>query len=187
MNWRVLFGIVLAVAACLFGWSAWVHRERPADNASATLKTDYLMHDFTMTALDKDGNESVTLQAPYLERMAADHSSNITAPVFRIPDKDRQYWHMVAKTGWVDEHGDLLRLTDDVVGTSPEQAVVPTTFTTTVLDVFPRRNLASTDQRVTISQPNASTTGVGFVVDTKNRHYTLKSKVHSRHAPNSAR
>ncbi|MFT3763435.1 MAG: LPS export ABC transporter periplasmic protein LptC [Pseudoxanthomonas sp.] len=187
MNWRVGLGLALAATAVLCGWSAWRHRDvRPAV-ASDEIRPDYVMHDFELVALDKQGKESLTLRAPLLERNAADQTMTITTPLFLLPDADGRYWQMRAKTGWVSPKGEELRLKGDVVGTSPEGVGTPTTLETPHLNIFPDKNLARTDAKVVVTQPGSILTGVGFETNTKTRHYVFKSQVKSRYAPKSAR
>ncbi len=184
VNWRVVIGCGLALAACIFGWSAWNHRA-PESLAVAAPgdRPDYVMHDFELVALGADGTEAVTLRGPLLQRSALDHSSTITAPLFLIPDDKGNHWQMRAKTGWVSEKGDELRLHDDVVGTSPDGIGTPTTFTTTWLNVYPKQDLAMTDAQATITQPGSILIGTGFSANTKTRNFSFKSQVHSRYAP----
>ena len=61
MSWRTVLGLLLLGIAILSGWSAW--RQRPAHTAGelAVQPTDYVLHDFTIVSLGKDGKESTTL------------------------------------------------------------------------------------------------------------------------------
>ena len=144
MSWRGVLGLVLLVAAVLSGWSAWKQRDVPEPDMSSVERSDYLMRDFEMISLDDQGKESMTLRAPEMQRSPKDETFTITTPLFLLPDSEGQHWEMRAKSGWVSAKGDELRLTGDVRGTSPQQAEVPSTFDTQRLNVFPRRNLAST-------------------------------------------
>lgn len=187
MNWRIGLGLGLATAAVLFGWSAWRHRDTGPAPVGNGLRPDYVMRDFELIGLDDSGKESLALRAPLLERSAADQTMTIATPLFLLPDADGNYWQLRSKTGWIDAKGDELRLHDDVVGTSPEGVGVPTRFETTRLNVFPDKNLASSDARVTITQPGSILSGVGFETNTKTKHYVFKSQVKSRYVPKSAR
>lgn len=187
MNWRTVLGTVLIAAAALFGWSAWLHRNRPDTSTGPVHVYDYLMHNFTMVALNQDGSESGTLSAPLMRRRAADQSYAIDKPVFLIPDKNQQHWQVVSDTGWLDAKGNLLKLSGHVVGTSPAQAPPPTRLITDALDVLPHSHQARTALHVTITQPGASTQGTGFQIDTQTHHYVLQSQVQSRYAHKSAR
>jgi lipopolysaccharide export system protein LptC len=107
--------------------------------------------------------------------------------LFLLPDTDGKHWEMRSKTAWVSAKGDEVRLSGQVNGRSPHDAVVPTTFSTDRLNVFPRKNLASTDDAVTITRPGSILTGVGFETNTKTKQYTFKSQAKTRYEPKSAR
>lgn len=187
MNWRTGLGLMLAVAAVLFGWSAWRHRDTGPAPAANGLRPDYVMRDFELIGLDKTGQEALTLRAPLLERNTTDRTMSIATPLFLLPDAEGNYWQLRAKTGWVDANGQELRLKDEVVGTSPEGIGAPTRLETTHLNVFPDRNLVKTDAKVTITQPGSILNGVGFEGNTRTRQFSFRSQVHSRYVPTSAR
>ncbi|WDS37425.1 LPS export ABC transporter periplasmic protein LptC [Pseudoxanthomonas sp.] len=185
MNWRTGLGIALLVALLLFGWSAWDNRQKPQTTGQAA-QSDYIMHDFEMVALDKDGKESVTLRAPEMHRTAADQTYAITTPLFLIPDKSGAHMEMRSKTAWVAAKGEKAILRDDVVGNSPPGVGAPTDFKTSRLDIFPDQHLASTDQPVVLTQPGVTVAGTGFEINSQTQQYKFKSKVKSRYVPKSA-
>ena len=187
MNWRLLLGLVLLAAALFSGWSAWQQRTVTEPAATATDRADYLMRDFEMIRLDQAGQESITLRAPEMQRSASDQTFQIATPLFLLPDSEGRHWEMRSATAWVSPKGDEVRLTGNVEGRSPEGVPAPTTFSTERLNVFPRKNLASTDDKVTITRPGTILSGVGFEVNTQTKQYTFKSQVNTRYEPNSAR
>lgn len=187
MSWRLGLGLMLLVAAMLSGWSAWKQRDAAEPEAAISDRADYLMRDFEIISLDDKGQESMTLRAPEMQRNPNDQTFTIATPLFLLPDSEGQHWEMRSKTAWVSAKGDEMRLSGDVKGTSPKQAPIPTTFDTQRLNVFPRKNLASTDAAVTITRPGSILSGVGFETNTKTRQYTFKSQVKTRYEPNSAR
>ena len=187
MNWRMALGIGLLLAALLSGWSAWKHRDVPEAEAPGSERSDYVMRDFEMISLDEQGQESITLRAPEMQRNPNDETFQITTPLFLVPDGEGQHWEMRARTAWVSAKADEVRLSGDVHGKSPPTASLPSSFQTQRLNVFPRKNLASTDDAVTISRPGSILSGVGFEADTKTKQYTFKSQVKTRYEPKSAR
>ncbi|MEO8367177.1 MAG: LPS export ABC transporter periplasmic protein LptC [Pseudoxanthomonas sp.] len=187
MSWRLGLGLVLLVAATLSGWSAWKQRDVAEADAPSTERSDYLMRDFEMISLDEQGQESMTLRAPEMQRNPKDQTFQITTPLFLLPDTDGKHWEMRSRTAWVSAKGDEVRLLGEVSGRSPQDAITPTTFTTGRLNVFPRKNLASTDDAVTITRPGSILTGVGFETNTQTQQYTFKSQVKTRYEPKSAR
>lgn len=188
MNWRTLLGIGLGIAALASGWSAWHHRESAKPLPADSLRSDYVLTDFEIVALDKDGKESTTLRAPSMERSRADESLSISRPVFLLPDAAGQHWQLQSDTGWVSAKGEELRLRGNVAGDSPSDGKTPpTTFRTIALDVFPDQDLARTSEQVTLTRPGLLQTGVGFQANLKSGQYSLLSQVKTRYEPTAAR
>lgn len=168
MNWRMVIGIGLLLAALASGWSAWRQRGTHAPSGASQVRTDYVLGDFEIVTLDKDGKEAATLRAPSMERNAADQTSTIVRPLFLLPDAEGRHWQLRADTGWVSPKGEELRLRGNVAGDSPQDgSTPPTTFRTTALDVFPERSLARTAEPVTMARPGLRQSGVGFEADLK--------------------
>lgn len=187
MSWRLGLGLLLLAAALLSGWSAWRQRDVPEPEAVAAARSDYLMRDFEMISLDDSGKESVTLRAPEMQRDAGNQTFEVETPLFLLPDSEGNHWEMRSSEAWVSPKGDEIRLLGGVVGVSPEEDPVPTRFTTERLDVFPRRNLATTPEKVTITRPGSILSGVGFETNTQTQQYTFKSQVESRYEPSATR
>lgn len=187
MSWRLGLGLLLLAAALASGWSAWKQRDVPEPETVSSARSDYLMRDFEMISLDDAGKESVTLRAPEMQRNAGDQTFRIETPLFLLPDSDGAHWQMRSNEAWVSPKGDEIRLQGEVVGTSPEGGPVPTRLTTERLNVFPRRNLATTPDEVTITRPGSILSGVGFETNTQTQQYTFKSQVKSRYEPNALR
>jgi lipopolysaccharide export system protein LptC len=187
MNWRLALGLMLLVAAVVSGWSAWKQRDVAEPEAVTSDRPDYLMRDFEVISLDDQGLESITLRAPEMQRNPKDQTFTIATPLFLLPDSEGHHWEMRSKTAWVSAKGDEMRLSGDVKGVSPKQATVPSTFDTQRLNVFPRKNLAVTDDAVTITQPGSILSGVGFQTNTKTRQYQIKSQSKLRYVPKTAR
>ena len=187
MSWRGVIGIALLLVAIISGWSAWRQREAPVPAAANDARSDYVLRNFELTALDQQtGKESMTLRAPEMHRNRADQTLDITTPLFLLPDAAGNYWQLRAKTGWVSAKGDELRLRDDVAGDSPQDGTTPaTTFRTGRMDVFPQTHLARTDDKVTMTRPGIMQTGVGFEANLKTEQYKLLSQVKTRYEPNA--
>ena len=188
MSWRTILGLLLLGIAILSGWSAW--RQRPSHTAGeqTVQPTDYVLHDFTIVSLGKDGKESTTLKAPEMERLRSDRTYTIRTPLFLLPDAQGRYWQLRSDTGWVSADGKEIRLRGNVAGDSPSDGKTPpTTFRTDALDVFPGRDLARTAGQVTLTRPGLHQTGVGFEANMKSRQYSLLSQVKTRYEPNAAR
>ncbi|MGH8053379.1 MAG: LPS export ABC transporter periplasmic protein LptC [Stenotrophomonas sp.] len=188
MSWRTVLGLGLLLAALASGWSAWRHRASNAPQAIEEGSTDFVLKDFEITTLDKEGKESMTLRAPSMERSRADQTSSIVSPLFLLPDAAGQHWELRSDTGWVSPKGEELRLRGNVAGDSPKDGKTPpTTFRTDALDVLNEQSIARTAGRVTVTRPGLTQTGVGFQTNLKTKQYSLLSQVKTRYEPNAAR
>jgi lipopolysaccharide export system protein LptC len=182
MSWRGILTLVLLAGAAVSGWSVWMQRERGPEPGGGGSRSDYVLHDFELVALDEQGRESFTLRAPTMARNPDERSMAMESPVFLLPDSDRHYWKVAAHRGWVSPGGDELRLRGDVRVTSPPEDR-KVAMNTEQLNVYPDRDLATSPAVVTITQPGSILRGRGLETNLASKRYTLKSQVHSRYAP----
>jgi len=183
MSWRGALTLVLLVAAILSGWSAWQHRRDDAPAVANDQRSDYLLRDFELIALDNQGKESFTLRAPKLARNPGDKTMSLDTPLFLLPDKQGNHWKVRSKTGWVSADNEEVRLRGDVVATSPEQDARETWMNTEQLNVFPDTSRATSPGLVTITQPGSTMSGRGMQVDLASKRYQFKSQVRHRYVP----
>lgn len=182
MSWRGVLALVLLVAAGVTGWSAWRQRaERPAVVAPSA-RPDYVLHDFELVALDKQGKEAFSLQAPKLERNPDDKTLTIATPLFLVPDKEGQRWQLRSNTGWVAADNSEVRLRGKVVADSPEGGT-PTRMKTEQLNLFPDRNVATSKSKVVVTSPGSTMQGTGMKADLAGKRVQLLSKVSSSYDP----
>ena len=181
MNWRGVLTLVLLVIAIAAGWAIVRQRADLRATGQAEVRPDYVLHDFEIITLQKDGSEGFTLQAPKLARSPGNHEMNIDQPTFLFPDKNGDRWRSRSATGWVNGEGSEVRLRGNVILDNP-QAAKPVRMETQALDVFPDANRATSDQEVTITQPGATIRGRGLEADLDSQRVTLKSEVRAQYA-----
>lgn len=183
MNPRVL-GILLLLGIALSGWALWSSRDTPRPTIAAPGRSAYVLHDFQLVALDKQGLESFTLTAPLLQETPGAKTLDLTTPVFLLPDKQGQSWNVRSNTAWVNERQDEIHLQGDVVATSPSGATTPVTMKTEQLKIFPNNRVATTDGQVEVIQPGITMRGVGMQADLVGKRVQLLSQVKTRYASN---
>src|SRR3546814_13148225 len=101
MSWRGVLALVRPAAALGTGWSARRQRAEPPATATASARPDYVLHDFELVALDKQGKEAFTMRAPERTRSPDDRTLSIATPLFLLPDAEGERWELRSKTGWV--------------------------------------------------------------------------------------
>ena len=180
MSRRTLLGLALLAAAVVTSWTAWRNCDRDQAPPAPEQRSDYVLRDFELVMLARDGSESLRLTAPELKRRREDESADIVQPVFVMPASQGS-WRLDADTGWIAADGDLVRLEGNVAadsqGDNPSQA----SLRTDRLELLPAQDQARTDARVTLTQPGIIQTGVGMDADLKNRTYRIKSQVKVRY------
>lgn len=184
MNWRTAIMLALIAASIAIGIAIQRQQERlHRDDGAASYRSDYTLHDFQLTTLNKDGSEAFTLAAPQLQRNPENREMDIATPNFHFPDSKARRWRAQSRTAWVNADGTEVRLRDDVRLEAPD-GESQLRMETASLDVFPDAGIASTDAEVLISQPGVTIRGRGLEAQLENNRVTLKSEVRSRYVPN---
>lgn len=183
MNWRVLLVIALLLAALVSGWSAWQQRAEPTVDADGLTRSDFILHDFDLTALSGEGNESFILRAPLLEQHPQDRTIEVATPLFLVPDGHGEYWEIRSLSALVTANHDEVRLREDVRADGTGNDGQPVTMNTELLNVFPDTRTASTDEHVTIEQPGSTIQTRGMDIDLSSKQYEFHSEVRSRYVP----
>lgn len=183
MNWRITLTLLLLAGAIVSGWSVWNQHKAKQPKIATQTQSDYVLHDFELTALDDAGKESFTLRAPRLAREPGKQSMALETPLFLVPDSENKYWEVRSNTGWISADGKLLELHGKVVTTSPPDAAQPVTMNTEQLNVYPDTHSVSSPGLVTINQPGLTMHGRGMQGDLAAKRFTLLSQTRTRYAP----
>jgi lipopolysaccharide export system protein LptC len=183
MNWRTSMTVALLIGALVSGWLVLRHRVHPSANGSATGRSDYVLRDFELISLDKNGKESFTLRAPMLQETPGARTMELDTPLFLLPDLQGHYWQVKSRTGWVSEQHDELRLRGDVVTSSPPEAERPIAMNTQQLNVYPNSRTATSASFVTVTEPGLTMRGRGLQADLATKRFTLLSQATARYVP----
>lgn len=184
MNWRAVLTVVLMVGALLSGWLMWQQRDRGGPTGPVGKRPDYVLHDFQVSVLDKEGREAFTLNAPRLERDPDVRTMQIATPVFHLPPKQGSQaspWDIRSQTGWVSEKGDEVRLRGGVKAESTNADGKPIRVVTEELNVFPDARRATSSAQVTLTQPGLILNGRGLEADLDAKRIILQNDVKARY------
>ena len=182
MSWRTTLTLVLLCVAIASGIAILRQRDRLRPTGQAEARADYVLHDFEIVTLRKDGTEGFTLQAPSLARSPGTKEMNIDQPTFLFPDKQGGRWRSRSATGWVNGEGSEVRLRGNVILDNPGGGK-DMRVETESLDVFPDADRATSPDQVTITQPGATMRGRGLEAQLDTQRVILKSEVRAQYAP----
>ena len=184
MRRRSLVAITLLAVAVTGGLAVWQLRPAAPPPPVNPARSDYILENFELTALDEAGKESFSVAAPRLERDPNGKSLTLQLPKFSFPDKDGGRWHATSQSAWVAEKGVEVRLIDQVELVGPHTPTGDRTrFTTARLQIFPKQDLALSQDRVTISRADSILRGTGLRADMRSKHIQLLDDVKGRYAP----
>jgi len=147
-------------------------------------RSDYILVNFELTNRNEKGQEPYSVAAPHLERDPGGKSLTIREPKFSFPDRKEGRWLASANQAWVADKGVEVRLNEKVefIG-PPAPSGERTRFSTAHLQVFPKQDLALSDDSVTITRADSILQGVGLRADMKAHRVQLLSNVKGRYAP----
>lgn len=183
MSWRGLLLLLLLAAAVACGIAIVKQQRQQQQGGNAEAMTDYVLHDFELVTLKKDGSESFGLRAPKLARTVGVREMNIAQPHFTLPAGDGSHWQAKARHAWVNADGSELRLREEVLLDNTRQDRHPMTLKGQSLTVFPEENRARSDELVTLTQPGFTIRGRGFEALLDENRITLHSEVRARYVP----
>ena len=181
---RNLVAGVLLLVAVAGGLAVWQMRQTAPAPKPGPVRSDYVLENFELTSLDEAGLESFSVKAPRLERDPRGKSLTLQLPQFSFPDKDGGRWQARSDTAWVADKGVEVRLNDKVEMIGPPTPLGERTrFNTEHLQIFPKQDLALSQDRVTISRADSILRGTGLRADMRSKHIQLLADVKGRYAP----
>lgn len=184
MTRRGLIAGGLLTVAVLAGLAVWELRPQQKLQPATSSRSDYILENFELTTLDENGEESFSVKAPHLERDPKGKSLTIKLPQFSFPDEDGGRWLATSNLAWVAEKGVEVRLIDkvDMLG-PPSPLGERTRFNTAQLQIFPKQDLAQSQDQVTVTRADSILQGTGMRANMKTHHIQLLANVKGRYAP----
>jgi len=185
MGWRSLLTIALLLVALITTWSAWQDDDPAPLTDLIAQRSDYVLYDFDLVSLNTEGGEAFTLSAPQLQQTPGARTLELTTPIFLIPQGETKRWQVNADSGWISAASDEVRLRGSVIATPVDDASAKPRIETEALDVFPQKQLATSDAVVTLTRPGATMRGTGMRAQLDHNRVELLSNVTLLHAPSS--
>lgn len=181
---------ILVVITQVLVWIL-VPRDQPPEYAGPP-RSDYTLTDFSLNALDAQGNKSFTVVAPRLARKPENASIYVDAPHYEMLDKSGNVWKGTSDSAWVNRDGTLMKLEGNVqMRRVPSEKVTPVTLVTTDLTITtssrkksaanpsPPEKMMQTDALATIAVPGTIAQGVGMKGDMQLKSLEFLSDFHS--------
>lgn len=176
-----VLGLLALVLVSLAVWQ-WSQRQRPP--VEVPQRSDYILRDYELTTLDKEGRESFTVRGPYLQRDVGGKSLSLVEPRFSFPASQGGRWQARSEAAWVSPGADQVHLLRQVemVG-PPSEAGQRVRFATDRLRVLPDVDRADAAGPVTVTHGDSILVGTGLDVDMSAKRFQLLNDVKGHYAP----
>lgn len=183
---NAFIGSLLLLAAGLSTWSLLLSKHAHTTQTALNSTPDAYMEEVVATTLNKEGKLTLKLVTPKMTHYPQDDSTEIISPKVVLYRHSPNPWfihseyakatHGITQIDFID-HVNIHHLADI---NDP-----PTTMETLTLTVFPEKQLAQTEQPVTITQPNTVIHAIGMLADLNVGTVNLLSQAKGEYVPNS--
>lgn len=183
MNQKTTFFSLLLVIALGFSfWAMHYHFQgRPPILSKRTETPDTFMLKAAYMRFDKEGQLHDKISVPRMVHYQTNDVSDFNHPNLIIyGEKKQQPWHISADYGRSQHGAEQIHLWSHVNIQQPNSPDHPgLAIATSSLVIYPKTQIALTDQAVTIKQPDAVVTSVGLRANFKTDQVELLSHAHA--------
>ena len=170
----------------LLGAAYWLNLQvqplPPKADNSKRHDPDFIVNNFSAMTLNELGTPRFIVAAQKMVHYPDDSTTILEAPRLTSLSPGSPTLYASATSGSISGKGDEIFLRDDVKITRAASATQSEmVFTTTYLHVLPERDLADTDQPVTLADANNRIKAVGMHINNKTRVINLLAQVNSEH------
>jgi len=198
---RRLVLIIAALAVFALATQAIVWFLAPREEESAFVgppRSDYTLTDFTLDALDEQGQHSFSMVAPRMARRQDDGSIYVSTPDYEIVDNSGNLWKGTSESAWVNKDGSIMKLQGRVdMHRLESEKVTPVQILTRDLTVLsdpkvknsqqPRERRLETTELTTVIDPTTVAHGVGMKANMTLKIVEFLSEFHSTTQPSKIR
>lgn len=185
-KYYLINGLLLILAIVSF--YAWYQFKITANTNPAAIAIDAFAIDIEATQFNVLGQKRGEIQTPKLVHFTDGDSSLLTTPhVILYSQNNKAPWVISSRTGKTFDGTKKIDLIDNVVIHQPQGSQnTDTTITTSLLHIFPKAQLANTDQLVTLIQPGIKITSMGMNAYLDQKRVTLLSQARGLYDPKKA-
>jgi len=175
--------ILLLLLAVLTWWlDARVRSPHNLGGATTRGAPDFYIEGFKAVRMNPDGTRRYELTGKRLVHYEAESNSILSSPSLLYHDYERAPLTVSADTAEIESGGENVYFRGDVRIERPAFDLNPQLgVATSYLHVIPDREIARTDQAVTMAEGNSTVRSVGLEFDNKARRVKLLSRVHAHY------
>lgn len=180
-GWLFLILVTLAFSGWYFA-SSKAHYK--LDDKTLNLTADNRITNLTLVQYDKSGHKVHQLKTPQMIHIPNENTNYFTEPRIIIIQDKQQPWEIQAKEGTSVKGGEKITLRSNVI---IEQYLSSqgekNHFETEMLDYYPQKKMAETDQSIHYEQPGAVVESLGMRAWLEDKRIQLLSRARGHYEP----
>jgi lipopolysaccharide export system protein LptC len=178
-------GALLLLAAGLSGWSMFMPKKSvPIIVNSQQEKPDAFMENVVATIFNKEGKPALKIETAKMTHFAEDDTTQMTTPHVTVYRQSPNPWYIDSDYAKSSQGIAQIIFWSNVVIHHPEDVVNPTTtMQTASLTVFPDKQIAQTNEAVTLTQPDTTIHAVGMLANLGSGTVKLISQARTEYVP----
>jgi lipopolysaccharide export system protein LptC len=169
------------------GWSIFHSNKSTGSLATDTLpRPDAFMENVIATVMNKEGTPKLKIETPKMVHYAEHDNTHLTTPHVTLFRNSPNPWYIDSDFADATRGTEQIRFANHVVIHHPADRANPNThMETATLTIFPNKQIAETDQPVTITQPDTTIHAIGMLTNLADGTVKLLSQARSEYAPKS--
>lgn len=184
-NAIISFLMILTLGLSL--WSVLGSTRTETTSTQSTHRPDAFMENVVATIINKEGNPSLKVEAPKMVHYADNDTTDIETPHITLYRESPEPWSIDSHYAKATQGLDKIFFWENVVIHHVNDTVNPTTtMTTATLTVFPNKQIAQTNDSVTVTQPSTTIHGLGMLANLNEGTVQLLSKAQGEYTPNAS-
>ncbi|WP_158675280.1 LPS export ABC transporter periplasmic protein LptC [Thiohalobacter thiocyanaticus] len=178
----------LLLLALFAGLSGWIYQQATRgdapETASAARHPDAFATGAVLSQFNAEGVLEYRLWADRMEHFPHDDSTELSRPYGELYRIDAPPWRIRARHGWVASEGEEIRLRGEVeIQRDGSPANRPVEAWSDSLDLWPERDYAATDDKITYITTDLRVEAVGMRARLDTGELELLSRVRGLHTP----
>lgn len=184
-NSAISFLIILTLG--LSCWSIFISKHSETTFADTAHRPDAFMENVVATIINKEGNLTLKVEAPKMVHYTDNDTTDIETPHITMYRQSPEPWHINSNYAKATQGLDQIYFWDNVVIHHMSDIANPTTtMTTTTLTVFPDKQIAQTNDNVTLIQPDTTIHGLGMLANLNDGTVQLLSQARGEYVPSAS-
>ena len=174
------------VVALIVWSSSIVYRQKPVVVQHALEQPDAILEDVTARMMNKEGKLTMKVVTPKMVHYAQDNTTYFTQPLVTLYRQSPEPWQISSTYAKAIQGIERIEFWENVVVHHPKDSANPMTLIKTPsLTVLINQQLAETNDKITLIQPNLVINAVGMNADMNTGEIKLLSEARGEYVPSS--